>query len=91
MPAARKTKTFPSVSKSKKTADTLAAIEKQIRTLSRQNVTPQMRRKIRSLQKVHDDLKTAYKQYMKTAMKKNVDVMFTRVMKTLKRRPARRT
>lgn len=89
MPTAAKT--FPSVSRSKKTADTLSTIEKEIRKLSRQNVTPQMRRKIRALQKVHDDLTSTYKQYMKSAMKKNVDVMFTRVLKSLKRRPAKRT
>lgn len=88
--ATRSNKSFPSLSRAKKTSDMIRSIETQINTMSKQTtLTPAMRKKIKELQRVHADLKRTYQNYVNMAAKRNVSVMFSKVLKTIKRRPRR--
>lgn len=77
-------KTPQSIKRSQKTTKMLRDIERELTSLSKKTMTPQMRRKVRELQKIHTDLKATYAEYVNMAVKKDVDSMFRHVLKKVK-------
>jgi hypothetical protein len=75
-----------SVTRSQKTTKMLRDIESKIQSLNKQRLSPQLRRKVHEMERVHNDVKKAYTNYMNTYMKKDVDVMFRKALLKAKRR-----
>lgn len=75
-----------SVTRSQKTTKMLRDIESKIQSLNKQRLSPQLRRKVHEMERVHNDMKKAYTNYMNTYMKKDVDVMFRKALLKAKRR-----
>lgn len=75
-----------SVTRSQKTTKMLSDIESKIQSLNKQRLSPQLRRKVHEMERVHNDVKKAYTNYMNTYMKKDVDVMFRKALLKAKRR-----
>lgn len=82
-------KTPQSVKRSQKTTKMLHDVERELSTLSTKSMTPQMRRKVRELQKIHTNLQATYAEYMNMAVKKDVNSMFRHVLKKVQPRPRR--
>lgn len=78
-------KTPASIRRSQKTTKMLRDIETKIQSLNKQQMSPKMRTKVRELQRVHNDIKKSYTDYMNTQIKKDVDSMFHKVVKSMKR------
>jgi hypothetical protein len=68
----------------------LRDIESKIQSLNKQRMSPQLRRKVHEMQRVHNDVKKAYTNYMNAQMKKDVDAMFTKVLRQAKRGSVRK-
>jgi predicted translin family RNA/ssDNA-binding protein len=80
-------KTPQSVKRSQKTTKMLRDIERELNSISNtKTLTPQMRRKVRELQKIHTNLKATYAEYVNMAVKKDVNSMFRHVLKKVQPR-----
>jgi type III secretory pathway component EscR len=79
-----------SITQSQKTTKMLREIESRIQSLNKQRMSPQLRQKMREMQRVHNNVKKAYTDYMNTQIKKDVDTMFSRVLQKTKRRTMRK-
>jgi glutaminase len=77
-----------SITRSQKTTKMLREIESRIQSLNKQRMSPQLRRKVREMERVHNNVKKAYTNYMNSdpQIKKDVDTMFSRVLRKTKRR-----
>jgi len=64
----------------------LRDIESKIQSLNKQRMSPQLRQKVREMERVHNDVKKAYTNYMTTQIKKDVDAMFSKALRQAKRR-----
>lgn len=63
-------KTPASIKRSQKTTKMLRDIESNIQSLNKQKMSHQMRKKVRELQSVHNDIKKSYTHYMNTQIKR---------------------
>lgn len=75
-----------SITRSQKTTKMLRDIESKIQSLNKQRMSPQLRQKVREMERVHNDVKKAYTNYMTTQIKKDVDAMFSKALRQAKRR-----